>query len=397
MSSLVQTKAFKGLNNVTDPLRLAKGWLTKADNVDISDTGRLSRREGYSQTISGSFTGAYNTVDYNRLFVVDNGNLKRIHDDLTSEILRSNLDPAPMYWTEVNREVFYSNGVSKGIISADNVPNDWSWPSPGTPSLSAGTGPLRAGLYQVACTYLLADGRETGGGDTAQIQLPEGSSLRIGDIPQVAGLRTQVYIAPADSAQFQLAFESAQTTAVWSAGPDSLGANLTTLLLDPPPLGAQHVAFYAGRMYLMEFMPASNTTVIWFSQPLGYHLFDLNQDFMLVRGQGVLLHAHAQGLVIGTTTEIHGYDGEALTLLADYGAIPGWNATVDENDEARPLYFWTHRGICSVFPFVNLTGGRVSVPPGVCAGAAVISREGARRYVVSLQKGDSAFNPRSYP
>lgn len=397
MATTKQTKRFRGLNNVSDPLRLRIGWLTKADNINISDTGRVTRRSGYSAALAGSYTGAYSTKDYTRLFVVDGGNLKRVNRDLTTTILRAGLAAAPMHWAEVNREIFFSNGPDKGIIGADNTTRPWMLDSPSTPSVSVGAGTLPEGLYQVACTFVLPDGRETGGGEAARVQAGENSALVITSIPQVPGYKTRVYVAPANSAQFQLASQTTATSLTWSASPDSLGVNLPNPMTDAAPRAAVQPAYFAGRMYLMEYIPSSDTTVVWFSQPLGFHLFDLERNFLMVRGKGVLLAAHTAGLVIGTTTQIHGFDGQTLTLLADYGAVPGWSQVTDENNPTKPLMFWTQRGVCSAFPFTNLTAERISVAPGVRAGAAVINEQGARRYVVALQKGDSAFNQRSYP
>ena len=44
----MEIKEFRGLNNVTDPLRLGLGWLATADNIDVTDTGSIIRRKGYS-------------------------------------------------------------------------------------------------------------------------------------------------------------------------------------------------------------------------------------------------------------------------------------------------------------------------------------------------------------
>ena len=389
-----QVKTFNGLNNVADPLRMGLSSLVQADNVNITSSGRVERRSGYELARSGAYTGAYTTIDYSRLFVVDAGQLKKLGLDLTETILATGLTSAPMYWTEVNREVFYSNGPDKGIIGVDNQVRAWLWTNPLPPVLKSDAGSLQSGLYQVCCTFLLPDGRETGASDPVAIQVADGSGLRLSGIPQAPGLRTLVYVSPADSQQFQFAFEAPNTAATWSGTPDSLGTNLTTLFLDPPPVAAKHVAFFAGRMYAMQYLPENNTTVVWFSEPLGFHLFNLDKSFMLVRGRGVLLAAHSTGLVIGTTTEIHAFDGERLTQLANYGAVEGWSAAVDDNDTGMPLYFWTQRGVCTAFPFRNLTALQVSVPPGAQAGGAVISTGGARRYVVALEQSGSAFNPR---
>ena len=392
-----QIQAFRGLNNVTDPVRLKAGWLTRADNIDISDTGRITRRPGYSLAKSGQFTGAYTTADHSRFFAVDGGDLQQVHADLSTTTLYADVGTAPVSWAEVNHEVYFSTGGVKGVIGVDNVVRPWAWPVPSAPALAATSGSLPAGLYQVVCTFILADGRETGAGDMADIWLSDGQALTISGIPQKPGATTQVYIAPANSAVFGHAFATTSTAATWDAGPDSLGANLTTQHLSPPPVDAAELAHWAGRMYLMQHMPGQDSTVVWFSQPLAPHLFDYEKDFFIVRGRGVLLAAHAQGLIVGTDTTVYGYDGANLAQLASYGAVPGQGAVIDTEDDAQPLLFWTQRGICTAFPFANLTASRLSVAPGVRVGAAIVGQGGARKFIASLHVGGTAFNARSYP
>ena len=40
---------FRGLNNVSDPMRLDAGWLTVARNVHVTDQDAIERREGASR------------------------------------------------------------------------------------------------------------------------------------------------------------------------------------------------------------------------------------------------------------------------------------------------------------------------------------------------------------
>lgn len=392
-----QIQAFRGLNNVTDPVRLKAGWLTRADNIDISDTGRITRRAGRTLAKTGSFSGAYTTDDHSRFFVVDGGDLQQVHADLSATTLYADVGTAPVSWAEVNHEVYFSTGGVKGVIGVDNVVRPWVWPVPSAPALAATSGSLPAGLYQVVCTFILADGRETGAGYMADIWLSDGQALTISGIPQKPGATTQVYITPANSAVFGHAFATTSTAATWDAGPDSLGANLTTQHLSPPPADEAELAHWAGRMFLMQHMPGQDTTVVWFSQPLAPHLFDYEKDFFIVRGRGVLLAAHAQGLIVGTDTTVYGYDGANLTQLASYGAVPGQGAVIDTEDDAQPLLFWTQRGVCTAFPFANLTASRLSVAPGVRVGTAIVGQGGARKFIASLHAGGTAFNARSYP
>ena len=379
-------RSFKGLNNVGDPMRLGLAWLTQANNVDISSSGALSKRSGYAQTLAGSITGAYGSIDLQRMYFVDGGTLKTI----TGKTLRTGLNPAPMYWAEVNNHTYFNNGIDRGIIAPDDTFSDWAWSVPGTPTLAAVTGNLAAGTYQVMLTYTLPDLRETGSGEPARITLTAGQALQITDIPQIAGYRTNVYIAPADSTVYQYAATPLSTAMVWSFGPDNLGRDLLTDALDPLPLGTDVIQAWRGRLYAASYMPSVNQTAIWASQPLGYHLFNLRDGFTLVPGRVLALAPHDDALIVGTDSRIFAFDGKALEQLADYGVIPGWSWAMD----GKTVMLWTQRGACSALPFKNLTEDHVSVAPGLQAGAAVVSTGGQKKFVVALHAGGTAFNQR---
>lgn len=388
---------FKGLNNVADPLSLGLQWLTEAENVDVTEDGAVVRREGYAMALPGELHGAWSCDETGRMYMVNGDQLVRVMDDLSQRVLMTGLLPLPMYFTEVNGDVYFSNGPDKGIIRGDEV-REWAWTAPMTPSLSYVSGDLPAGTYQVLCTFMLADGRETGACVSEAITLPEGSALQINDLDQREGATTMIYIAPANSDVFQYAFSTTASSATWNAGAESLGAEIDGLY-DPAPQGGIVPVFHGGRMHLMEYLPSNDTTVVWVSEPLAFHLFRMDSSFVQVRGKGVLMCSTAQGLIIGTKTDIYLWDGTALTTLADFGCVSphGW-ATDDErrfNGETEAAtYLWTTRGVCRTFPFANLTGGKISVSSGQAAGAAIVKSNGHKRFVVALQKGGAAFNKR---
>lgn len=379
-----EVKKFLGLNNVTDPLRLELGWLTRAENVDITDTGAMEVRKGYSRVATGAYTGAFSTFDAKRMYLVDGGTLK----SMSGATIKSGLASAPMHWAEVNDQVFYNNGANSGIINADNSHMDWAWAVPGTPVLVATTGTLPAGLYRACFTFTLEDGRETGAGEIAELVLNGAQSLQLSSIPQVAGLRTNVYLAPADSTVFSYAATPRGVAWVWNSSPDALGHALMTAGLSPLPTGCDVVQEWQGRMYAAQYFPELGQTAVWFSQPLAFHLFDLAKDFLLVPGRVLMLAPHDTGLVIGTDERIMAYTGAQMASLADYGVVPGQHWSKD----GKRLIFWSTRGVCSALPFSNLTETAVSVAPGIQAGGAIVQDGGQKRYVVALQQGGSAFN-----
>lgn len=392
MSTTKSIGAFKGLNNVSDPIRLGLGWLSVADNIDISNTSALETRRGYTKRVTADVTGAFNTSDHRRVYVTTPNSIARLLPGNTLQPVVALSSTARMHWAELNKQVYFNNGVDSGIIAEDGRVVPWGWSKPMAVGVSGVSGSLPAGTYQACCTYLLPDGRETGASASSAVILQKGSGLQIDGIPQVDGLTTLVYIAPADSTVFQLYGPANSTSIVWSNSPDSLGTNLATAFLDPLPLGATVVQHWRGQMYAAQYLPSTNQTVVWFSEPLGYHLFNLNSGYLLVPGHVLTLAPTDSDLVIGTDVGVYAYNGERLDHLAPYGVVPGWSWVVDE--DSKKLLMWTTRGVCSAMPFENITQEYVSVPPGRQAGVALVRADGHKKFVANLVAGGTAFNQR---
>ena len=378
-------KEFFGLNNVSDSLRLGLGWLAQAENVNVTDTGALEVRGGYSLNKAGSYSAAYGTIDFQKLFLVEGLALKT-YEGATLCALSST---APMHWAEINGDVYFSNGLDAGVIKPDNSVSGWRWDVPYPPTVTAVTGSIAPGLYAVCCTYLLPDGRETGASDPVIITVLDGQAISIGGIPQVSGAKTRVYISPANSDVFQLAATTTGTAIVWNFTNDALGVDLKTDGMDPLPLGVSCIQFFRGKLYAAQYMPQADQTVVWFSQPLGFHLFALDTDYHMVPGEVTMLAPADSGLVVGTRERVYALADGKLAKVADYGVVPGQHWSKDDD---KRILFWSTRGVCSALPFSNLTDKAVSVAPGIKAGGAIVQRGGQKRYVASIQQGGVAFN-----
>jgi hypothetical protein len=376
-------KAFRGLNNVTDPLRLGLDWLVQADNVNVTSTGSLVSREGYSQSLVGNYTAIYSTQDYQRCYVVKAGVLQTFEGAQLITLISN----AQMFWAEVNGQVFFNNGTDSGVILPDNTVLPWAWATPTPPAVSASTGNLPAGVYQVRCSFVLPDGRETGTGDSAEIYLDGSQALVISNIPQAGGV-TNVYIAPANSDVYQLAYVTVAKSLTFNGSIDTLGRDLLNAFLDPLPAGSSVIQHWKGCIYAAQYMPNEKQTVVWFTEPLGFHLFNLNSNFFIVPGQVLMLAPHDDALIIGTDARVFAYTGDKLQELADYGVIPGQHWAEDDDR----ILFWTLRGLCAALPFKNLTERQVSVAPGLSAGGAIVRSGGQKRYVVALHAGGYPFN-----
>lgn len=379
-------KSFKGLNNVTDPMRLGMSWLAQADNVNITDTGGISKRDGYTLAQAGAFSSAYSTLDFQRTYLATDTAIQ----NFSGESIYALTSTAPMFWCEINFQVFFNNGTDSGVIMPDDTVLPWAWSVPGAPAVTAVTGKLPAGLYQVRCTYLLADGRETGAGEAAEITLTEGQALQISAIPFLPGNLTNVYIAPADSTVYQLAYTTTSSALVFNTNPDALGRDLLNIFLDPLPPSTDVIQAWRGRVYASEPMTPNDQSVVWVSEPLAFHLFNLNSGFFMVPGRVLMLAPHKDALIVGTANRIYAYTGEKLEQITDYGVVAGKPWDLD----GERLLMWTVRGLCAAMPFQNLTESQVSVAPGVHVAGCVVRAGGQKRFVSVLQQGKEAFNAR---
>ena len=404
---------FFGLHNVTDSLRVGAQWLSTANNVNITDTGAIEKREGYALATAfeiegyegdipvffipgtGAFTSIYCTLDAQRGYFVAGNKLyaftgvPSLAPVLSSDPALATLTApsAEMFWAEINDQVFYNNGTDSGIILPDNTVLTWAIATPDEPTLSAITGTLAAGTYQVRCTFVTADGRESGASDPVDIAMNGDQAFHITSIPHQSGSVTRVYISPANSEVYQLAFTTTGSAASWNFSNDALGQDLRNEFLQPLPSSTTAIQFFKGRAYVAQYLPSTGQTVVWFSQSLGFHLFNTSADFFIVPGQVHMLAPTSEALIVGTDTQIFAYS-VGLTEIAPYGVVPGQHWA---DDETRIL-FWSTRGVCGALPFSNLTERQVSVAPGVRAGGAIVRSGGQTRYVVSLQQGGEAFN-----
>lgn len=382
-----QTNAFRGLNNVTDPLRLDLSWFAQADNCIVTDKGQMRRVDGFAlKDNAASITGAYVTEDLQRFYVVDDGDLVQIVDGFARNTLATGLDSAQMNFAEVNGLVFFTNGIDRGVIQDGQV-QAWGIEPPDAPLLAVGTGMLPAGTYNVLCTFTdPARGIESGAGEVASVTVEDGSLIAITAIPQASGFTTNVYVTARDGKVYQRLVENAGTGTTYNCVPDDLGMELPFWGIDSPR--GTIPAVYAGQMWIAEYFPPVDMTVIWASLPLHFHHFNLGDDAIVVPGEGKILEGFDDGLLIGTDRCIKLWNGEQLQTLADYGVVSGWHASKLK----KQMYFWTLRGMCRAMPFENMTENTVSVAPGTSAGAAVIEQSGMKRYVVALHKGGVAYN-----
>jgi len=125
-------RATSGLNTRIDPARLRYDpesgvqELAVAYNVDIDDTGRVSRRKGYTQRSATSAHSLFAIKDV--CLFVSGSSLMQLHADYTTSTLTSVTADARMSYAPVNEQVYYANGFEKGIFENGSI-SAWELPS----------------------------------------------------------------------------------------------------------------------------------------------------------------------------------------------------------------------------------------------------------------------------
>lgn len=386
---IVPITHFKGLHNKGPSLRLPPGSLTVANNVNVLDTGAIEVRAGYERATTMTLSGAFATEDESRLYVVDAGVLKVVHPDMSSTDL-AQVGPGEVLWAQLNEQVLFATASSSGIIHHDHQVFPWAWDVPAMPMLQAVSGHMDAGQYGVLLVHVLPDGRTTGAGLEQYIELQAGQGLHITAPQPPTGIRQLAYVCPANSTVYQLAGELRAGSLTWDASANALGRELTKFALDPLPQGAVAIAVWRSRACVAVLMEQQAQSVVFSSEPMAPHLFDM-AEFFMVPGKVTMLAAHPSALLVGTESAIYAYGADGvLAKLADYGVVPGSPHALD----GARLLFWSKRGVCQFPEFKCLTDRAVSVAPGVRAGACVVQDNGQSRLVVALQKGGEAHNPR---
>ncbi len=131
MKNLVFFRGSTGLNNLVDPIRVGLNEdtgisdLAEAFNVDIDDSGRVSRCKGFTATGRTESTHSMFALKQMCLYVSGTA-LFRLFPDYSRLGIRSGLTPdAYMDYAMVNENVYYLNGHESGVVK-DNISYAWT-------------------------------------------------------------------------------------------------------------------------------------------------------------------------------------------------------------------------------------------------------------------------------
>jgi hypothetical protein len=295
-------------------------------NADVTNSGNLKRRRGFTQVVSG--TNVHSLGGTDRLVVyMDDGTLYRLNSDESATSLRTGLSPSRlMSYETINGELYFSNGevlekIVNGAVKLVGVEEPV-----GQPTLSAmSAGGLYAGDYQVAITFLNSDGEESGTGTASRVSISEGGGIRLTAIPQPveeATTRIRVYVSPANGDMLYYFAEVAVGTTTLDIGVAPLGRALNTQFCSRM-LPGRILRYYHGRLYSVI------DNFIFYSDPQAYGRCKISNNFIALASNVTMLEPVETGLYISTETEVFflgGTDpstGYSLQRVSETPAVEG--------------------------------------------------------------------------
>ena len=350
---------FSGLDNV-NPAEKSKGLQT-VDNFFVTDGGQLDTRQGYISQIACVPHSLWSNGDV--CLFREGVYLKRLHEDLTTiSILRSDLQGNnTMHYLSLDGRIYYTDGVATGVVE-NLVSRTWGLQVPASPGLSVASGWLAEGRYQVALTYSRNDGQESGASFSAGISVPENGGITI-ELPvstdsTVSEVNLYVSGCNGEVLFYVASFANGSLSVNYSLG-SAVGQALKTQFLSPP-LPGQIITHYNGRIY------TALADIIWYTQPFGYELMDMAENYIPMGEQVTMLEAVQDGLWAATASGTYFLAGDDAPFKRvsknDAGVIPGTAIKIDgvtlgmKDGYSGPAVLWgsSKYGICA-----GLNGGQI--------------------------------------
>ena len=209
---------FLGINNRRPALDLhvdkVGDFLADAENVDVDGTGNLVRRHAPAlvQEMSGAHS-LYASGAGDR-YLVRGAVLYAVTLPTYAETMVKVLTvDAPVSYAEFNGSLYYSNGTDSGRI-AGGVWHPMALPTPDTPAVTALTGSLFSGAYQIAISYTNTATGEEGGVSASENFEVTGGGLRVMlPGPAVGATHVNVYMSTVNGSIPMLVATVAASTA----------------------------------------------------------------------------------------------------------------------------------------------------------------------------------------
>jgi hypothetical protein len=370
-----------GMDNIHQPHDLPDGTLRRAVNVDVSDSGKLRRRRGFSPTLSAAGAHSLWGDRAGNGYFVAADTLKRLNLDGTAAVIGAVATGSnPLSFEEAGSAIYFMSSAARGRLVGGAL-DTWGVDVPTSPpQMMPDAGVLDAGKYMAAITYLLADGRESGASALQSITLAASGGISFYGLPiptQAAVVKKRIYMTTANGETLYRVAECAAADSV--AAFESFGAELRTAYLTPPPLGTC-IAYTLGRMFIAD------GKTVWFTEALDLDHCDRRRNFYRFPADVTLIAGAKDGLYVCADRTY--FIAAAGTPEANQTAVLGFGAAAGSRAQMPTTEQWmwfSERGAV-----LAKDGGAVEilaekrVAPGRMTSAAALVREqdGCRQFIV---------------
>ena len=360
---------FAGIQNTLPPERLhslptrddPSCDLVTALNVDIDNSGQVSRRAGQTLKVAGAAHSLF--ANGNDCFFVQGGTLQRLNPDFTVTALATGLTlNAPASFLKVNQRIYWSNGLQNGVIDGNN--RSWGMRIPDAPGLlTLAQGQLKAGNYQSVVTFTRRDGQESGAGLPSTLLLGEGSGVQVSwAVPMDAQIdQALVYLSEPNGMVLYLAGQVDASAGSLNVTTARLALPLASQWMDKSPAG-QCLAYHRGRIFI------GSNEFLFGTTALGYEYVDY-RDYLALDGTAIAFVIGVEhGLYVGTGKAVYFVSGDKLedftyrVVVEGFGiarsavAVDGFAATANPALAGQQcVLFATAIGICMGMPEGSIT------------------------------------------
>lgn len=392
MEKPIELRGGNGIRNDVSPERFSLQDLSVGENIDIDETGKVSRRAGRTLVESGEFHSLWSKRGYS--FVVKEGVLNRIRAGMSLEPVEAGITRRVAY-EFAGDKVYWTDGSKHGVVSASGN-NPWGIAPPSKLSVIASAiGDMPPGRYLCSIVYVRNTGQESGAPAAAVVELASQGALVFSDLPVSTDpfvTMKRLYVTKPNGEVMYLAAQIANSITSLTISDDEYIAEipLRTQFMTACP-GGIRVAEYRGHLFVVS------GSFVCYSLPYEHELFD-PRHFLSFGSEVRTFAPVSDGIFVGLETEtlfLSGTDPSkfVVTPKADYGGIVGTETTVradllGEEGVGDEVALWMGTsGFCLGFKggeLKNLSSARYAMPKAREGACLFKIRSGTPQALASL-------------
>ena len=380
-----------GIDNRSSDQDVPRSSLRDAVNCDILTSGKPRRRRGMRQVIADA--GAHSVYGSPSWLVWATATTLNISGpNLVKRVLLTDIRlAAPISYTVLNNEIYFSNEAINGKITAAGNYEPWGITPPSVPPLlSAVTGNR---FIQVTCVFITASGEESGAPIGRVVSCGDNPVITVTGIPQSSDSRvvaTRLYATDVDGREFfQAADVAAGNASYIFNGTPYKGQPLRTQFMQPPPPG-QLISDKNGLIYI-----ASGSNV-FHTEPLNYNLYDPDAAFFMYSERVTLCRATNDGLYV-SADQTYFLPKAGTDDVTQWPALPykAYEGAACESIHSNDVFWMSERGFVvgtQSGEMTNLTEKQLAIDSHERGCMGIIETDG-HKALVAIMKETKRVSP----